>query len=240
MWPKPPECFVTSFMKRPAALLVFWVFPSVFFSLAHYQRSWISVELSFIKDLGHDIDQICVFSTKRVLCPAVSSRRESSEYLSRVAQVKPSARWPLTFPFAFLSFGPSLCMGIAGLPWWHRRGVWGHLTIWPVPDFRCSGLSHKNDISQLSSYVFKWKFQFQWLEGIWHYINIWFTIIYNNCMNLFFFLAIKSWLCFMFSNSSDVLFLSAIHLSFVIYLIILVIVQYVAIILPSLNLQNKS
>lgn len=92
----------------------------VFSPLALYQRSWIRVELSFIKDLGHDIDQIYIFSAKRVLCPAVSSRRESSEYLSRIAQVKPCVRWPLTFPFAFLSFVPSLCMGIAGLPWWHR------------------------------------------------------------------------------------------------------------------------
>lgn len=120
-----------------------------FISFSLYKWSWIGVELSFIGDLGRDIDQIYVFSTEGVLCPTVSSRRESSEYLSRIAQVKPCTKWPLTFPFASLSFEPSLCMGISGLPWWHRRGVWGHLTLWPVPGFRGAGyqegLSHKID-----------------------------------------------------------------------------------------------
>lgn len=111
---------------------------------------WIGVELSFRRDLGGDIDQIYVFSSERVLCPAVSSRRESSEYLSRIAQVKPCMQWPPTLLLALLSFTPSLCMGISGFPWRHGWGVWGHPTPWPVPSFRGSGyqegLSLKNDM----------------------------------------------------------------------------------------------
>ncbi len=147
---KTPECFVTSapaiFIKRPGcAIGILGVSFSLFHSLSLLAKLSWGVELFF----GRDIDQIYVFSTERVLCPAVSSRRESSEYLSHIAQVKPCVQWPLTFPFASLSFIPSLCMGISGLPWWHRWGVWGHLTPWPVPNFRGSGyqegLSHKND-----------------------------------------------------------------------------------------------
>lgn len=115
--------------------LRYWYFGCFlwFISFSLYLQSWIGVELFFIRDLDGDIDQIYVFSTERVLCPAVSSQRESSEYLSHMAQVKPCVRWPLTFPFASFSFVPSLCMGISDLPWWHRQGVWGHLTPWPVP-----------------------------------------------------------------------------------------------------------
>ncbi len=128
--------------------LRYWYFGCFlqFISLSLYWRSWIEGLSSFF---DRDIDQIYVFSTERVLCPAVSSRRESSEYLSHISQVKPCVQWPLTFPFASISFIPSLCMGISGLPWWHRWGVWGHLTPWPVLNFRGSGyqegLSHKND-----------------------------------------------------------------------------------------------
>ncbi len=150
-WPKPPECLCDICpchfhqKDRAAAIGILGVSFSLFHSLFIGEVGIEGLSCFF----GRDIDQIYVFSTERVLCPAVSSRRESSEYLSHISQVKPCVQWPLTFPFASLSFIPSLCMGISGLPWWHRWGVWGHLTPWPVLNFRGSGyqegLSHKND-----------------------------------------------------------------------------------------------
>ncbi len=86
--------------------LRYWYFGCFlqFISLSLYWRSWIEGVSCFF---GRDIDQIYVFSTERVLCRAVSSRRESSEYLSHISQVKPCVQWPLTFhSLPFLSFRP--------------------------------------------------------------------------------------------------------------------------------------